>query len=576
MEHLNLPPRLSGGANRCSYKKTDGTTQNRKYACNFGNIKADRCPGYIAGPRAFYSDIPYKWHSIPGAPKGKNFKAQHGNQPLQYAQNGGPTRAEKAAQNFANVRRVRGSNTQCLPRTKNGKLTALGLANQNEPNAFCKEYREVRGCKRSPNRRDSSSASDKSSSKDVAAPLRGKRRAPVARELLAADPGLPEKIDNVQQFFDGFDNILYSPTSLFGEEDNEPVNFDEMASHAEELSQKLDDAELPKTKTAELQKEVDGVLDSLSELSYGDVELGNVPLDLIGSQFDALSEDLNRSVGITTPVTQIRLKGKKTAFITDFPELSVGKISNKNEEYGVRATEDLEPGKTFPYKGKLLTKRPDDDTYLIGTESGKFIDGNPKLATSEKDAVGQVVFANEPNPKETANAEFTSKGDQVFVKVTKPIPRGKEVLVCYNYRAGSDERPYKTSCASPKMLKRNRDHKEFLQKGKTEFQKLLKKYEGKLKESQKSEDWKEKEWNKFWELIDFVQNIDEQTDDDILDRARPLSDHWYDANGFQNLHDDDFASTQTGQYVSEIIWVAIEQIIGNIIPLIRDDVEFRE
>lgn len=142
-----LSRRLSqrGGKNQCSYKKRkdrEGKKTNRKYACNYGNIKNKRCPGYLVEKRKSDQDGSYydlKWHH--GGPDknitGIDFTARKGTK-LHYQLNGDPKSRE------------RGNDTQCLPRLPDGKLTAIASRHKNEPNYYCKEYESIRGCSSNP------------------------------------------------------------------------------------------------------------------------------------------------------------------------------------------------------------------------------------------------------------------------------------------------------------------------------------------------------------------------------------------------------------------------------------------
>jgi len=150
-----------GGKNRCSYKKNDKTKknktdkiENRKYACNYGNIKAQRCPGYIAGRNG--KRYSFTWNSIGTEPEGEDWTGKSGTR-LHYQLNGGPA----PGQTNKEIERKRGNDTQCLPRyedaTDKSKKWIIPDDDDNkhwkEPNFYCEEYKSVRGCASDPKKR---------------------------------------------------------------------------------------------------------------------------------------------------------------------------------------------------------------------------------------------------------------------------------------------------------------------------------------------------------------------------------------------------------------------------------------
>lgn len=133
----------SGGANSCR--------ANAKYACNFGNIKSGKCPGYLVASRngaakSDKGDVP-RPRVVKGKPK--YFMRWNGQRPR------GTSNYWQAGEKGDNLVEGDGSKLQewndqrCIPRDSDGDI--LDSANGQDANYLCRVYdpngaREQKGC----------------------------------------------------------------------------------------------------------------------------------------------------------------------------------------------------------------------------------------------------------------------------------------------------------------------------------------------------------------------------------------------------------------------------------------------
>jgi hypothetical protein len=123
-----------GGKNKCSV--------NARYACNYGNIKSGKCPGYLVQSRKRskkgFTKYQMKWHDggEPNKPDGVDFISDR---PLGHGVGDG--------------NQPNGDNTMCLPHDIDGNV----VGDSDTPNEYCELYRtegrQQRGCVRDSGRR---------------------------------------------------------------------------------------------------------------------------------------------------------------------------------------------------------------------------------------------------------------------------------------------------------------------------------------------------------------------------------------------------------------------------------------
>lgn len=404
----NLPPILEGGGNSCR--------NNKRYACNYGNIKHGKCPGYVVGSRNMVAQ---------GRGRGKYMMHWIDNTPSHSAGRG---------QNYLHGARfdtVDPSNleawnkTRCLPRNANGDITNQNILARNPPHAnaegneFCELYspapREQKGCVNKIGRvyrRFKYPLHQPATPPYVPRQKHGPRAGIVAQPPVAPprSPSPPH-------------SPPHSPPPFFNLDDDW---LDRNEVNRNEVNRLADSAE-------DLANLVDAIAENPPQpKQMEEVAAENWPVK-------TMDVDPFQSVYIYSNDDNFEVK---ESTINPF---MLGLFTKRKWKFD-RNDANITP---LPYTGKHV--REQDGQYIIATHEGKHIDGNPDVANileAEPVVISMASFANEPDKNTAANAEFRDWQirDGVWIPALYPlrdIERNEEIFVCYgsNY-----DRDYETSC----------------------------------------------------------------------------------------------------------------------------------
>ena len=481
-----------GGGNSCR--------ENARYACNYGNIRAGKCPGYKVRTR-----------NTKTTPAARNWRRNQ-NPPIPEPPQNAKYYLEWQGKAGAPAPPVRGfwytgqgqlvganpdklqewNGERCLPHSQQGAV--LAAFRNHDSNQLCDVYalqgREQKGCvatqgpTRGVYRKTKNTARERRYRRHR---YRGAQREegpvlPPRHQRPAAVPALPPAMDangdgvpdeewfaqaeaNVQEFMeDAAQGEVREEALQQVEEDIKDLGEIDPAA-AVVLGDALADAVDEASPIQEQREEEERGLPPVppppkalyQEMPKVDDEIYNVHLDVTQKFGDkGAFKDFLRPIKKNIP-------GHRRVWVYENKHFKIVKVKKQTDEgekwiTGLKYVGDtpIAKGKPLflPYTGKPLPAgaNPKDVTYVltVKTPGGRKrkIDANPELALAKNKeetpwVIGLSAFANEPSPGELPNAQFEDwKGAAGLVAIRK-IKRGDEILVCYgsNYN-----RNYSTPC----------------------------------------------------------------------------------------------------------------------------------
>lgn len=425
-----LPPELEGGGNSCR--------NNRRYACNYGNIKQGRCPGYLVETR--------NMRRLGIAGRGKyRMRWVDNTQGHAGARIRGADYVAQSRFNTGNPDQLERWNRteRCLPHNSSGRIQQRNIALRTpqsanaEANEFCDLYypsgqREQKGCVNPGAGRGKNYTKWKYPMNQLAAPPRRRRGiavapgapgahvappiAPVVRAPLIEAPDMPEPWEPAavadHPFLGNLEEALRqndeNMRALFSKSLDNSSELQDFAERSAEDADKLEEAAAQGWPPHEMAQVVD---------QGWPTEIWN-GIHIYTNDAFQVKKSQTSGYGLFAKKDWIRQKSEKKTM-------------------------------HLPYTGKVVPEQ--DGKYIVSTRNGLHIDGNPKLASNTQSApitISKASFANEPPRGERANAEFVdiqiSPG--VWIPALFPlrtIHRGEEIFVCYGAKYPRD---YATSC----------------------------------------------------------------------------------------------------------------------------------
>lgn len=398
-QQTSAPYSLRGAGNSCR--------ANAKYACNYGNIRAGTCPGYVVKRRLSKSErarrddkAKYEMEWVDKRPNKNGPKGSTYFETRQLVNND----AEKLEQWNA---------MRCLPRDGEGELkSGVRSLTEDDGNFLCKIYENKKGCVAS---------LDKDTGKMVGkyrqGPTRYKRNF-TADQMKKRDAGK------------SYEKKTYSSGK-------KPAAITASAS---------------RKRAKRTGRKKTGVVAEAFEMLREQAE----------EEEDKPYREMNDTVR-----NQNWKVFKKTLDDKEYYMYENADVEIREDKDGYRslhAAKNLRVGSHIAYTGEPISSASynnmtdERSTYVVSMQhGGTKIDGHPSVGRVNRKpkpfVISKAAFANEPSLGQKPNAELVEwKQDNTWtdwipaLELTRNVKKGEEILLCYG---GKYKRNYFTSCDPP-------------------------------------------------------------------------------------------------------------------------------